>query len=74
MGLVLPCLKCSRGYVREVFNVMAQVDHDLTTVNCVDQQLRLIKNLGQGLRMCIDYTNLNKLCPKDPFPLPRITR
>jgi hypothetical protein len=24
------------------------------------------------LRMCIDYTNLNKACPKDPYPLPRI--
>ena len=23
-------------------------------------------------RMCTDYTNLNKACPKDPFPLPRI--
>jgi hypothetical protein len=23
-------------------------------------------------RMCVDYTNLNKACPKDPFPLPRI--
>jgi hypothetical protein len=22
--------------------------------------------------MCIDYTNLNKVCPKDPFPLSRI--
>lgn len=22
--------------------------------------------------MCIDYTNLNKACPKDCFPLPRI--
>jgi hypothetical protein len=22
--------------------------------------------------MCIDYTSLNKACPKDPFPLPRI--
>src|SRR3954465_8386906 len=22
--------------------------------------------------MCIDYTCLNKACPKDPFPLPRI--
>jgi hypothetical protein len=26
---------------------MAQVDHDLTIVNCVDQQLRLIMNLGR---------------------------
>jgi hypothetical protein len=23
-------------------------------------------------QMCVDYTNLNKVCPKDPFPLPRI--
>ena len=22
--------------------------------------------------MRVDYTNLNKACPKDPFPLPRI--
>jgi hypothetical protein len=22
--------------------------------------------------MCFDYTSLNKACPKDPFPLPRI--
>ena len=22
--------------------------------------------------MCVDYTGLNKVCPKDPFPLPRI--
>ena len=24
------------------------------------------------LRMCIDYTSLNKACPRDPYPLPRI--
>ena len=23
-------------------------------------------------RVCVDYTDLNKVCPKDPFPLPRI--
>jgi hypothetical protein len=22
--------------------------------------------------MCVDYTSLNKACPKHPFPLPRI--
>lgn len=22
--------------------------------------------------MCIDYTNLNKVCPKDSYPIPRI--
>ena len=23
-------------------------------------------------RICTDFTNLNKACPQDPFPLPRI--
>ena len=22
--------------------------------------------------MCVDFTDLNKICPKDSFPLPRI--
>ena len=25
-------------------------------------------------RKCIDFTNLNKVCPKDNFPLPRIDK
>ena len=25
-------------------------------------------------RICVDFTDLNKACPKDPFPLPRIDR
>ena len=29
-------------------------------------------NVAVVWRMYIDYTNLNKACPKDPFPLPRI--
>ena len=24
--------------------------------------------------MCIDFTDLNKACPKDDFPLPRIDK
>jgi hypothetical protein len=24
------------------------------------------------MRLCIDFTDLNKACLKDPFPLPRI--
>jgi hypothetical protein len=26
------------------------------------------------MRMCIDFTDLNKACPKDPFPLPCINQ
>jgi hypothetical protein len=32
----------------------------------------LIKKKNEKWRMCVDYTGLNKACPKDPFPLPRI--
>jgi hypothetical protein len=26
------------------------------------------------MRMCINFMDLNKACPKDPFPLPRINQ
>lgn len=32
----------------------------------------LVKKSNRKWRMCIDFTNLNKVCPKDSFPLPRI--
>ena len=32
----------------------------------------LIKKKTRKWRMCVDYTSLNKACPKDHFPLPRI--
>ena len=32
----------------------------------------LVLKKNKTWRMCIDYTSLNKACPKDPFVLPRI--
>ena len=32
----------------------------------------LVRKKSGKWRMCVDYTGLNKVCPKDPFPLPRI--
>ena len=32
----------------------------------------LVRKKNRKWRMCVDYTGLNKACPKDPFPLPRI--
>jgi hypothetical protein len=32
----------------------------------------LVKKKNGKWRMCVDYTGLNKACPKHPFPLPRI--
>ena len=32
----------------------------------------LVRKKNKEWRMCVDYTDLNKHCPKDPFGLPRI--
>ncbi|KAK0587568.1 hypothetical protein LWI29_025014 [Acer saccharum] len=32
----------------------------------------LVKKRNNQWRMCVDFTDLNKACPKDSFPLPRI--
>jgi hypothetical protein len=49
------------GFIREVF-------HPEWLANLV---LARKKNTNEW-RMCVDYTNLNKHCPKDPFGLPQI--
>ena len=32
----------------------------------------LVEKKTKKLRMCVDFTAINKCCPKDHFPLPRI--
>ncbi|WVZ81109.1 hypothetical protein U9M48_028525 [Paspalum notatum var. saurae] len=44
-----------------------EVQHPDWLVNPV-----VVPKAGGKLRMCIDYIDLNKACPKDPYPLPRI--
>ena len=34
----------------------------------------MVKKLNRKWRICINYTDLNKACPKDSFPLPRINQ
>jgi hypothetical protein len=50
----------SAGFIREVF-----LPEWLAN-------LVLVKKKNKKWRMCVDYTSLNKVCPKDLFPLPRI--
>jgi hypothetical protein len=48
------------GFIREV-------DYPEWLSNVV-----LVKKSNGKWRMCVDFTDLNKACPKDSFPLPRI--
>ena len=51
------------GFIKEVY-------HPEWLTNPVLVQ----KKNNNEWRMCIDYTDLNKHCPKDPFGLPRINQ
>ena len=33
-----------------------------------------VKKKNGKWRVCVDFTNLNKACPKDLFPMPKIDR
>ena len=32
----------------------------------------VVKKKSRKWRLCVEFTDLNKSCPKDPFPMPRI--
>ena len=32
----------------------------------------MVKKANGKWRMCVDFTDLNRACPKDSFPFPRI--
>jgi hypothetical protein len=54
------CKLLEAGFIREV-------DYLEWLANVV-----LVKKANGKWRMCVDFTDLNKACPKDCFPLPRI--
>jgi hypothetical protein len=48
-------------------NIIREVKYSEWLANIV-----LVPKKNRKMRMCIDFTDLNKACKKDPFPLPRI--
>ncbi|KAB2626690.1 hypothetical protein D8674_020308 [Pyrus ussuriensis x Pyrus communis] len=61
----------SIGFIREVNYPTWVANVVLVKKNPTKESLLLQKILW---RMCVDYTDLNKGCPKDSFPLPLIDR
>jgi hypothetical protein len=49
----------------------ARIIRECKNLVCLANPVLVTKKTDQW-RMCIDYTDLNRHCPKDPFPLPRI--
>ena len=40
--------------------------------NTVLANMVVVKKKSGNWRVCVDFTDLNKACPKDPFPMPKI--
>jgi hypothetical protein len=58
-----------RQEVRKLLDAsfIEEVHHPVWLANPI-----IVPKANEKLRMCIDYTSLNKACPKEPYPLPRI--
>jgi hypothetical protein len=50
----------------------AEFIREIKTSSWVSNPVIVPKKNTDVQRVCVDYTSLNKHCPKDPFPLPRI--
>ncbi|GKG13771.1 hypothetical protein Tco_0350731, partial [Tanacetum coccineum] len=47
--------------------ILQEVKHQTWVANPVT-----VKKSDGGWRMCVDFTDINKVCPKDCYPLPEI--
>ncbi|XP_058181244.1 uncharacterized protein LOC131299682 [Rhododendron vialii] len=73
------------GFLREYIDVFAWVPEEMPGVDANKQRLYekfcypewlsntvVVKKKNGKWHVCVDFTDLNKGCPKDSFPLPRI--
>ena len=67
-------------FVPERYNAIKEEVQKLTTVKFIQEvyypnwlaNVVMVKKANGKWRICVDFTNLNKACPKDSYPLPRI--
>ena len=75
-----PVRQKKRVFAPEQDNVIKEEVQKLTTTKFIREvyyldwlaNVVMVKKANGKWRMCMDFTNLNKACPKDSYPLPRI--
>jgi hypothetical protein len=75
-----PVKQCLRRFDEEKRKVIGEEIHKLLEAGFIKEVHHpkwlanpvLVRKKSGKWRMCVDYTSLNKACPKVPFPLPRI--
>jgi len=69
-----------RRFDEEKLKIIGEEIHKLLTAGFIKEVHHpdwlanpvLVKKKNGKMRICVDYTSLNKACPKVPFPLPHI--
>jgi hypothetical protein len=75
-----PVKQCLRRFDEEKRRVIGEEIHKLLEAGFIKEVHHpewlanpiLVRKKSGKWRMCVDYTGLNKACPKVPFPLPHI--
>jgi hypothetical protein len=62
-------VKSAKAEVQKLLDarIIKEVQYPVWVANVV-----MVPKKNGKMSMCIDFTELNKACPKDPYPLPRI--
>ena len=75
-----PVRQKKRVFAPERNNAIKEEVQKLTTTQFIREvyylnwlaNVVMVKKTNDKWRMCVDFTDLNKACPKDSYPLPRI--
>ena len=75
-----PVLQKNRVFATEQDNAIKEEVHKLVTVEFICEvyypdwlaNIVMVKKANGKWRMCMDFIDLKKACPKDSYPLPRI--
>lgn len=75
---VLPRKQPSRRSSKEHFDAVKEVVNKLEQARVIKEvfypewlaNIVVVKKMNGKWRVCVDFTELNKACPKDPFSMP----